>query len=304
MNYKLEHIKCRVCGSGSSRIEGVRGNLEYEGAVLPENQEHIVTNVCRCVNCGFVYANPFILLDEPARSMFYDDPGQYLSSVSSQEPTKVFEQNIRIIENFAGNKGRLLDFGSGKGEFMYLARKRGWDVFGIEPSQKFRDYASNIYGLKGQLMSLEAASFAPGSFDVVTMNMVLEHVDNPQAVMLRVKGLLKKRGILFIEVPNTDSLLLGLIKLYYRIRGRNWSPLLSPLHYPYHSYGYNRSSVKFLLEANGFKLNKIITTGIGLRGFRPKGKLSGLKNAMMNFLSALSGLAGKGDILIAIGENI
>jgi len=304
MGHKVEYIKCKVCGSDTTKLEGVRGNLEYEGALpLNAGEEHIVTNVCRCVKCGFVYTNPFIILDNEKRSLFYDDPGKYLSSVSSADPTKVFQRSLDIIAKFAKNKGKLLDIGSGKGEFMALARKTGWNIYGIEPSGKFRDYAALTYGLKDQSASLQEAALPLGSFDVVALNMVLEHVDDPHRLICQVKGLLKKGGIVFTEVPNTDSLLLGLIKIYYRIKGKNWSPLLSPLHYPYHSYGYNASSLKALYETNGLVLRKIIVTGIGLRGFRSKGKLSILKNIVMNFLSGISALIGRGDILIVIGEN-
>ncbi len=195
----------------------------------------------------------------------------------------------------------MIDIGSGYGEFLTAANKRGWEVFGIEPSKKFVDYAKDKYGLDIQNSDIEKTNFPDDYFDVVTLNMVLEHIDNPHSLISKIYRILKKGGVLFIEVPNTDSLLLKLIKIYYRLKSKDWSPLLSPLHYPYHSYGYNILSLKLLYTLNGFGPLKFFIRGIGLRGFRPHAKPNRFKNLIMNLLADTFGYINQGDILLTAG---
>ena len=45
-----------------------------------------------------------------------------------------------------------------------------------------------------------------GSFDVVAMWNVLEHVDDPSATLLQVGRLLRPQGLLVFSVPNVESL--------------------------------------------------------------------------------------------------
>ena len=44
------------------------------------------------------------------------------------------------------------------------------------------------------------------SFDVVTLNSVLEHVNGPRPMLAQVRALLKAGGALFVIVPNVESL--------------------------------------------------------------------------------------------------
>jgi len=305
MSYSVKYINCKICGKDMPRFLGFRGNLEYEGASLPAGQEHMATSVVKCRKCGFVYTNPFIIINPEEKNSFYTDPQDYISSVCQEDPLKVFILSLNLIESFARRpKGRLLDIGSGKGEFLAAASKRGWEVFGVEPSKEFVNFSHDKYGLNNINPDLKKANFPSDYFDVVTLNMVLEHINEPRGLINEVKGLLKREGVLFIEVPNTGSFLLKLIGIYYKIKGKEWSALLSPLHYPYHSWGYDTHSLRTLLSSCGFKVAKLKAYGIGLRGFRRRKELGWFKWSMLKLLSGFFGLIGKGDILIAVGIKI
>jgi len=303
MSYPVEYINCKICGSDIPKFLGFRGNLEYEGALLFPGQEHMATSVVKCKKCGFIYTNPLIIIDPGHKNNFYADPQDYVSSVCREDPLRVFGLNLNIIENFTGQrKGILLDIGSGKGEFLAAAKKRGWEVFGIEPSKEFADFAKDKYGLDNINPDLKKANLPSEYFDVVTLNMVLEHVDEPHELVSEAERVLKKSGILFIEVPNTGSLLLRLIGIYYKkVKGKEWSALLSPLHYPYHCWGYGAPSLKMLLFLHGFKAAKLEVHGIGLRGFRRRQELGWFRWSALKLLSGFFGFIGKGDILIAVG---
>ena len=133
--------------------------------------------------------------------------------------------------------------------------------------------------------------------------MVLEHIDNPKGLIAGVKRILKAKGILFIEVPNMDSLMLKAAVLYFRLRGRDWSPLLSPLHYPFHCYGYNISSLRRLLAMRGFTIKRVVIRDSSLRGFRSDTGGRTLEKLGRNVAARLCGFLGRGDVLMAVAQK-
>jgi len=299
MSYSVDYIKCKICNTDSPKLLGIRGNLEYVGAPkLLTTEEHMVTCVVKCRRCGFIYTTPKILLSFKKMTDFYSQPEEYQSS-TCEDSLRIFNKTLNLIEKFIGHRGKLLDVGSGKGEFLAAARAKGWEVFGVEPSVNFVQYTKNKFGLNVQNSILEEARFPENFFDVVTLNMVLEHIDNPHSLLSTIQRTLKKGGLLYIEVPNMDSALLGLIRFYFWLTRRDWSPHISPLHYPYHCYGYGRSSLKLLCEMNKFMIKRFFICGIGLRGFRPYVGSKFIARAR-SILAKLFGLINQGDILIAI----
>jgi len=296
--HSIEYINCRICGSGASKFLGVRGNREYAGAPSLENSgEHIMTNVVRCKKCGFVYTNPLII----HKTEGYNDPNTYLSS-SGIGAGALFNFTLNFIEKYS-NKGKILDVGCGKGEFLFSAKKRGWEPYGVEPSENLANFASKEYGLNIRTATVREAVYPDDFFDVITLNMVLEHVDDPKQLLSEIRRILKPKGLLFIEVPNTDSFMLKAAALYFRLKGKNWSPLLSPLHYPFHCYGYNISSLKHLLAKQDFNMKKLLVNDSSLRGFRPDSGGAGFEKTMRNAAARMGNLLGKGDVLMVIAER-
>ncbi len=292
-------MNCKICNSDKAEFLGIRGNQEYFGAPkLPDNQKHITTDIFRCSRCGFIYANPAVSYSGREED-YYNDAEGYSSSIC-ENPLRIFYKTLDLIERFAGHTGKLLDIGAAKGEFLAAAKARGWEVFGVEPSENFTRYAKEKFGINVINSSLTDKIFPENSFDVVTLNMVLEHIDDPQGLFLVIKKVLKEGGLLYIEVPNMDSGLLKMISLYYRLNGKNWSPFLSPFHPPYHCYGYQKQSLGHLCGINGFKIKKIFIREIGLRGFRFKERADKLSKCAIMLLARLMGCIGQGDILIAL----
>ena len=296
--YSVEYVNCKICGSDAPKFLGIRGSQEHAGAVNSEKfQEHMVTNVVRCRKCGFVYTNPLIM----AKLDTYNNPDTYLPS-SKTSPEVLFSFTLNLIERYI-KRGRILDVGCGKGEFLNIAKKKGWEAYGLEPSANFAEFALRRYGLDVKCASLEKAQYPDDFFDAVVLNMVLEHVDNPRMFISEINRVLKKNGLLFIEVPNMDSFMLKMATLYFRLSGRDWSPLLSPLHYPFHCYGYNPSSIKRLLYEQSFHIEKVVIRDSSLRGFRSDAGGTVFEKFIRAIFTKLGGLIGKGDVLIAIATK-
>ena len=133
--------------------------------------------------------------------------------------------------------------------------------------------------------------------------MVLEHIDDPQKVIAHIGRVLKKDGVLFIEVPNTQAFMLKAATFYFRIMGKDWSPLLSPLHHPFHRYGYNIKSLRALLKKQNFSISKILVRDSSLRGFRVDTGGSFLEKTARNLFTKIGGLLGAGDVLMLVAKK-
>jgi 2-polyprenyl-3-methyl-5-hydroxy-6-metoxy-1,4-benzoquinol methylase len=76
----------------------------------------------------------------------------------------------------------LLDVGCAMGTFFLQARRVGLDVPGLELSRAEAVYARDQRGLTVHECSIESkTSFRSGSFDMITMFGVIEHLANPGA---------------------------------------------------------------------------------------------------------------------------
>jgi SAM-dependent methyltransferase len=88
----------------------------------------------------------------------------------------------------------------------------------IDAARKARRFSDEIH--TGDVLM---APFANGSFDVVSMFHVLEHVPDPVAVVRRTIGWLAPGGLPIIEVPNAGG-------FGASVFGRAWSGLDLPRH--------------------------------------------------------------------------
>ena len=79
--------------------------------------------------------------------------------------------------------------------------------------------------------------FLPASFDVVTMYHALEHVEDPSAILSRLRGWMAESGVLLIEVPNVEAV------------------CIAPAHRFHfaHFYNFNRDALEALGRKAGFE---------------------------------------------------
>jgi SAM-dependent methyltransferase len=139
------------------------------------------------------------------------------------------EAVLRVIAEFwtippgAG----VLDIGSGIGSFVVACRKRGFRAFGVEPDRigqggRISSIQIARRRLEDQVFAVsfgERLPFADRSFDLVTMNQVMEHVSDQAAVLREALRVLKDGGAIYIASPNY----LRFYEPHYKIK---WFPLL------------------------------------------------------------------------------
>jgi len=196
-------------------------------------------DVLRCPNCGLIYTAKMRGQEELLRhySSQYFQP--YLKTEAIHLKQR-FGKRIREIRQYVF-PGTLLDVGCGAGFFLKLASDTGYTVKGLELSPYAAQYAREKLGIHVFQGELGDADFSNESFDIITLWHIIEHVRNPRALLYQANKLLKKNGLLAIEVPNIGSPLA-------RIAGKHWE-LMAPLE---HFYYFNRSTITRYLTECGF----------------------------------------------------
>ncbi len=189
---EVVEVPCPSCGS----TEGVTLAVE-NGSV----------GVKRCAACELIYSSPRI--HEPA-AVYWGDHDSYLAEarmIFSGEATHHRDPNyieeLELLERHVPARGRLLDVGCNMGRLLSLARDRGWDTVGVEPSAALSRIAREQFGLTVHACFLhELPDEEQGTFDALTTSDVFEHVPDPRGFLRDATEFLKPDGVLYIKVPN------------------------------------------------------------------------------------------------------
>ena len=101
---------------------------------------------------------------------------------------------------------RLLDFGSGKGQFLAVAKSLGWQGVGIETEAARGEFAREKYGVDVQISYYEKGLVSESPVDLISLNHVLEHLPEPMPLLRELlEHNLIQGGLLYVEVPRADS---------------------------------------------------------------------------------------------------
>lgn len=158
----------------------------------------------------------------------------------------VFSPFLPFIRGTIIKRGsKLLDIGSGSGQFLYEMKQFGIETYGVEPGEYDKKSAKE-HDLNIQNTDLLKAGYGEASFDVITLNHVLEHIKDPKKTLEEIYRVLKKSGELIVAVPNHSSLAFFLFK-------KNWYQLDAPRHLN----NFSRKILARILKEGGFKIDKI-----------------------------------------------
>lgn len=155
--------------------------------------------------------------------------------------------NDIATENLCGLEKNMLDVGCGAGNLMRYMKSQGWIVKGIEPSKVYNEEMKkdglNVFnGLLDEFCEENNDTFS-----LITLNHVVEHVSNPNEVLLQCRNLLKKNGLIYIKVPNDFN---NLQKIANELVDKNEWWIALPDHLSY----FNRDTLKSLLKSLDFEI--------------------------------------------------
>ena len=195
-----------------------------------------IENVGSCSQCGFKFVNDLAdNYEEFYQNFGNEDQGYSDGDVKRAE----FYQEVKCcIQSKAGinldSFESVLDIGAGDGEFL-LSLNDEILKHAIEPSPLLR---GNLR--KNNVTSYKDISEVPKDkkFQLITMNDLLEHVEDPSQFICTVMDYLEPDGVIIISVPDYSRLLARLLGNHYY--------LTTPMHFSYFTW----RSMNALLKKN------------------------------------------------------
>jgi len=197
--------------------------------------------IVRCRRCGLVMSNPQD--DDITRREIY--AGLVAGAYTSEERTAARE-HLDWIGAHCSSPGDLLDIGCASGIFVGAAQGHGWRATGLEASERMLTRArGECPHARFDVGRVEDVDYPPGTFDVVTMWDVLEHVTSPIEALRRAHRWTAPGGWLFLSLPNADS-------LSARLTRSRWVLLLRE-----HLWYFSKRTLGMLLAQAGFELGHV-----------------------------------------------
>jgi SAM-dependent methyltransferase len=172
----------------------------------------------RCTLCGHWYSDTRMDL-----SALY--AGAYVDGTYGPEMRQTFERILALPPERSDNTGRvarvlafaatwfpsrerptLLDVGAGLGVFPFRMKEAGWRCTALDPDPRAAAHAREVVGVEaasGDFMAIGPEQL--GRFDAVTFNKVLEHVEDPVAMLGKAAAHLNPGGFVYVEVPDGEA---------------------------------------------------------------------------------------------------
>jgi len=241
----VNHTVCPLCSSDQI---GLYLN-SYDNLLTKE-----AFGIYRCGSCGFVFTNGY---PEEEHIGLYYDSDDYISHEDKAKgivnriyiPAReiMLRRKRNIIQKLTGlKKGTLLDIGCGTGHFAGIMKKSGWDVTGIEPGLKAREYGKGKFGIR-VLHPSEISLLPDESFDCITLWHVLEHFHDPSGYAKEIRRLLRPGATCVVALPNSSSF----DACYFSEHWAAWDV-------PRHLWHFNPSTFRKFAEKEGFVVDRIM----------------------------------------------
>jgi len=226
------HTNCIFCDSSS----------------LEELVNYNSVGLSQCQDCDFIFSK---WIPSNEELIEYYSKGYELTNYFSPITEKRYNQLLDQFEKFRLTN-RILDIGAGCGFFLEIAKKRGWEVYGTELSERVIHNCNN----KIENMSygtLESINYPENHFDIIVNFEVIEHINAPQQFVSEMYRILRKGGINYLTTPNFNAI--------HRYRLKEKYDVIS---YPNHLCYFTKKTLKQVFKSNGFTPIKIVTTGYSL----------------------------------------
>lgn len=194
--YTGQSVPCGLCGSDEKQTI-----CEYDRRI-----KKLRTVIC--MNCGLQRTDP--MPTEAELADYYRLSYRFDYQLAGSKPPKFHLKRskdhakaryARLAPVLPANT-KLLDFGSGSGEFLAECKSHGHDVTGIEPGQTYAKFATDTYGVSVHASPWNEVDLGDAKFDAITSFHVFEHLCDPLAALKWLASHLKEGGVVALAVPD------------------------------------------------------------------------------------------------------
>lgn len=221
-------MQCYLCGSNDY--------FQREGSV----RDNPDIKILECNTCGLVFLNK-----QETNDGYYENGKMYRKEIMSLVDT-YNNDNLRRIKQMQDllKNANVLDFGSGYGGFLILAKQYAKSVVGVEINKQ----VETIYKKNNILLYRNLEKIHDETLDIITLFHCIAHIHNPIDLLNKLYKKLKPNGKIIIETPNANDALLTL----YKNKGF--------VNFFYHTdmlYMFNSTSLSTLIKKTKLKIDFI-----------------------------------------------
>jgi len=105
---------------------------------------------------------------------------------------------------FCNRPPSVLDVGSGLCVFLHRMKAAGWDCTALDPDIWATVHARDVVGVRSICGDFGTRA-RTRLFDLITFNKVLEHLQDPVAILTKSIKYLHEHGVVYIEVPDGEA---------------------------------------------------------------------------------------------------
>ena len=167
----------------------------------------------------------------------------FIDKIYQKVRKRTLQNKLKLINSFNLSDKKLLDIGSGTGDFLATCKADKWNVFGVEPSKEARAISDD----KNVKAFSDISELEENNFDVITLWHVLEHVENLLEYIDILKSKLKPNGVLLIAVPN-----------YKSFDAKYYKEFWAAFDVPRHLWHFSQTSIKKLFANVSMKVEKTL----------------------------------------------
>jgi 2-polyprenyl-3-methyl-5-hydroxy-6-metoxy-1,4-benzoquinol methylase len=291
--------KCKICGSEKLRAVG---EVKEFNRFFKEHYEQLSqSKTMQCNDCGFLENSSEVQLTKEVLTELYNI--DYFSSHGEVKVLKNLYEKRRFLALARKAIGKnlnglsLLDIGCGAGEYLKIGSDLGMSVTGYDVDSSIEEYIMKTYKFEVVSGDLNDNTFNEGSFDVIVLSHVIEHLNNPKLMVKNIHKFLKKDGVLVLTMPNPNALIDNIVSFAKRVISKERGDTrLTPYITPFHINGFSLKSTRFMLLESGFQIKHL-------------GMISGLSWTDSNLVFAkkiiriVGYLMGRGAAIICIAQK-
>lgn len=237
----LNLTTCPVCNSD-------RISLRYSGKpVRSEWRDEKTFDVFGCEDCTHGFLNP--ILDEASLAAYYNarysayQSGHGTGDLQPAIDQARRERRFRHVDLHEDME--VLDIGCGSGSFLRVIQDIVGSVQGVEPSEHGVATCRKL-GIPVFHGSMEEfAENDQRTYDLITLNHVLEHHPDPRHLLDLCRSRLKEGGRIYVAVPNAGSFFAKALK-------SKWHSSDLPVHLQH----FSSMSLTHALEEAGFRIQE------------------------------------------------